>query len=127
MYLEYKHNVNYNTILTNYMNNKIIMMALAVTLIALPLSGSAHAMKISCADNIDLEKFPICNYVTEWNESKKFDEKVLAELTLRVIEINADPESFPQIYQETLDKVNLENPGLQEKSQKLKDWLHDIV
>jgi len=109
------------------MNYKILMLALAVTLIALPFSGSAHAMKISCADDIDLEKFPICNYVTQWNESKKFDEKVLAELTLRVIEINADPESFPQIYQETLDKVNRENPGLQEKSQELKDWLYGII
>lgn len=106
--------------------NTIIVFAFVVMLMTMQLA-TAEAMKISCAEDTDLDEFPICRYVTEWNESEEFDEKVLAELSLRVDEINADPESYPQIHQETINKVNSENPGLQEKCQKLRAWIYDQI
>ena len=84
-------------------------------------------MKISCSDDVDFDEFPLCNYVSEWNESEAFDEKVLEELTIRADEINENPEIFSQIYQETLNKVNQDNPGLEEKSQKLRDWIFEQI
>ncbi len=97
-----------------------------MTFVAFSLND-AYSMKISCADNVDLEEFPICNYISEWNESEKFDEKVLAELTIRADEINENPELFSQIYQETLNKVNRDNSGLEEKSQKLRELIYNQI
>ena len=106
--------------------NTIIIFAFAAILIGMPLA-TVDAMKIRCAENTDLDEFPICRYVTEWNESEEFDRKVLAELSLKVNEINEDPESYPQIYQETIKKVNQENPGLQEKCEKLRAWISEQI
>ena len=33
---------------------------------------SADASYINCPDGVDLTKYPICNYVDQWNESEEF-------------------------------------------------------
>ena len=103
---------------------KIALMALALVFVMFPL-GDAYSTKISCAEDVDLQEYPICKYVSEWNESEEFEEKLLVELTNRVDEINSNPELYLQIYLEALNKVNQENPGLEEKCEKLKDWIFD--
>jgi len=84
-------------------------------------------MKINCADYINFDEYPICNYVTEWNESEKFNELMLTELTLRADEINENPELVSQIYQEAREKVNNENVGLLEWCVNLRDWVYEQI
>ncbi len=105
------------------LNYKLFVLALTVLFMAFQ-STDAYSLRINCDDGMDVQEYPICEYVSEWNESEEFNEKVFAELALRADEINEDPRSASQIYQETLNKVNRDNPGLQEKCQKLKDWVY---
>ncbi len=102
------------------------LLTLVLVLVMFPL-GDAYSAKIHCADDVDLEKYPSCKYVTEWNESEKFNEYVVDELANRADEINENPHLFSQIYQETIDKINRENPGLEEEGQKIKDWIREQI
>jgi len=102
------------------------LLTLAMAFIMFPL-GDAYSAKIHCADDVDLQKYPSCKYVSEWNESEKFNEYVVDELANRADEINENPHLFNQIYQETIDKINRDNPGLEEKCQKIKDWIREQI
>jgi len=108
------------------MNYKLLLLILAMGFVLFPFSNS-YAAKISCAADIDLDKYPICNYVTEWNESEEFNEKLLAELAIHVEQINDNPDEFSQIYQAVVDKINRDYPGLQEKCQKIKDQIYEWI
>ncbi len=92
----------------------------------IPLSN-AYSTKISCSDNIDVSEYPICNYVDEWNESEEFNEKVLAEMTKRVNEINDEPELVYQVYEQSVNIVNQLYPGLQEKCEEIKDRIYEMI
>ena len=107
---------------------KILIGALVLlgAIMLFPISD-VYSTKISCAEDIDLQKYPICNYVTEWNESQEFDEKVLAELTKKVNEINNNTHDIHIFIQEAIDQVNLDYPGLQEKCQKIQDKIYELL
>ena len=85
----------------------------------------AFSFKIHCADDIDLEKYPLCKYEEQWNESEKFNELVVDELKIRTNDMNSEPENFDKIYSDVLNKVNRENPGLYETCQDIKDWINE--
>ena len=87
--------------------------------------GDAHSFKIHCADDIDLEEYPLCQYETEWNESEKFNELVVDGLKERSDEINEDPSSFDRIYSEIQKQVDRDNPGLYERGIEIKNWIYD--
>ena len=87
--------------------------------------GDAYSFKIHCADDIDLEEYPLCQYETEWNESEKFNELVVNGLKERSDEINADPSSFDKIYSEIQTQVDRDNPGLYEKGIEIKNWIYE--
>jgi|APSaa5957512535_1039671.scaffolds.fasta_scaffold20407_1 hypothetical protein len=109
------------------MTSKTIIAGLvALAFVAFPLND-AYSMKASCAEDIDIQEYPICKYISEWNESEEFGDKVYAELVNRADEINANPGTSSQIHQEIRDKINQENPGLEEKCQKLKDWIYEQI
>lgn len=85
----------------------------------------ASAEEINCDENVDMKKYPICMYETEWNESEKFDSKVIDELANHTQEINDDPSRFAEIYTEVYNKVDRENEGLKEKGIALKKWIYE--
>lgn len=87
----------------------------------------ASAFKIHCADNIDLEEYPLCQYVEQWNQSEKFNELVVDELKNRTNDINSDPNSFQKIYSDLLNKINQENPGLYEEGVQIKSWISEQI
>jgi len=92
----------------------------------IPFSAlDVSAEKINCSENVDMKKYPICMYETEWNVSEEFNEKVSEELGNYQQEINDDPDSFGEIYAEVYDKVDSENPGLREKCESLKAWIYE--
>ena len=107
------------------MNYKLLLLVLGACML-FPI-GDVYSAKISCAENIDLEEYPICNYVTEWNESQEFDEKVLLELTKKVNEINDNPKDIRIFVQEAIDQVNLVYPGLEEKCQEIQDKIFELL
>jgi len=107
------------------MNQKLLIFVM-IGFLLIPLSN-AYSTKISCSDNIDVNEYPICNYVDEWNESEEFNEKVLAEMTKRVNEINDEPELAYQVYEQSVDLVNQLYPGLQEKGEETKDRIYEMI
>ena len=84
----------------------------------------AYSFKIHCADNIDLEEYPLCNYEEQWNESEKFNELVVDELKNRTNDMNNEPKNFDKIYSDVLNKVDRENRGLYEKGIEIKNWIN---
>jgi len=111
-------------ILVNTINPKTlsIFSLFLLAFIIFPVDD-AYSFKIHCADNIDLEEYPLCNYEQQWNESEKFNELVVDELKIRTNDVNADYENFDKIYSDILNKINGENPGLYEKGLEIKDWI----
>ena len=102
--------------------SSFVILALVVTL---SLNDNANAMKIECADDIDLQVYTICNYVQEWNDSELYEDKVLEELATHVGHLNS--ENTAQHYKEVREKVEQENPGLKEKSEELREWVLEQV
>ena len=107
---------------TNYKQTGTIVI-MTVLLMILPLNES-YAEKINCAEGIDLIKYPICKYEDKWNQSEQFNEKVVDEMAERANRINADPDMFYQIYLQSIEKVDRENPGLKQTCQIMKDWIY---
>ncbi len=100
----------------------VILMSLSIVVLS---TQDVSAEKIHCSENVDVKKYPICMYETEWNESEKFNEKVIDELSKYTQEINDDPSRFSEIYTEVYNKVDRENEGLQEKGKALKKWIYE--
>lgn len=100
----------------------IITLVIVCTLLTFTVSN-VYSEKIRCAEDIDLQKYPICKYESEWNESEEFNELVVVELTKQEKRINDNPDEFFEIYQKIIDQVNVDNPGLLEKCQEIKDWI----
>ena len=68
-----------------------------VAVIGLSLVPGVSAEKIFCNENISLEDFPICKYQSEWNESEKFNEKLIEALGERRFDlIFWNPPFFPK-------------------------------
>ncbi len=102
--------------------SSLVILALVV---AFSLNDNAHAMKFSCADDIDLQEYPFCKYVKEWNASEEYEDKVLEELATHVGDLNA--ENIAEHYIEAREKVEQENPGLKEECEKLREWVLEQV
>ncbi len=100
-----------------------IVILLSMAVMMFPMSN-VSAEKINCPENIDLEKYPICKYEEQWNESEKFNEKLVEELANHQKQITDDPSKFAEIYQMVHDTVNTEYPGLQDKCNQLKAWIY---
>lgn len=83
--------------------------------------NDAYSFKMHCEPGTDFMKYPICEYEDLWNESERFNELVVDELANRANEINSEPNSFQKIYSDSLEKVNLENPGLFNEGQEIKN------
>ena len=114
-----------------------------VAVIGLSLVPGVSAEKIFCNENINLEDFPICKYQSEWNESEKFNEKLIKALGERQEELNAKiiktsgeesqeelndlsryHDTYREIYREVYKTVEQQNPGLKEQGQQLKAWVY---
>ena len=95
-----------------------------LTFILFPIDD-AYSFKIHCASDVDLEEFPICGYEDLWNQSERFNELVVDELANRANDINADHSLFQNIYSDSLNKINQENPGLYEEGQEIKSWISE--
>lgn len=104
--------------------NKIGLLVVVSVLIALPI---ANAEKINCAEGVDYTKYPICKYQDEWNESELFNEKVSEEMSIRADELNENPELFMTIFQQSIDKVDRENPGLLQSTLDMKEWIYEQI
>jgi len=100
----------------------VILLSMTAMMFSMP---NVSAEKINCPENADLEKYPICKYEEQWNESEEFNEKLIEELAHHQKQINEDPSKFAEIYQMVHDKVNSEHPGLQEKCKQLKAWIYE--
>jgi len=112
------------------MNYKLLLLIFATVgfvLFSVSSNHDAYAFKISCAAYIDVQEYPICNHVTDWNESEEFNDKVLTELANDVEEIKNNPGKASQIHQQVIDKVSKDNPGLQEKCKLIKDWIYELI
>lgn len=123
------------------LNYKLFILILSVAFVAFPLSNNAYATKIDCADDVDLEKYPFCNYVDEWNEAQEWNEKVYDEMVIKAKDIQCAghdeahegehsldcSNSLESILQEITDKVNQDNPGLKEKCEALMKWVYEQV
>ncbi len=110
------------------MRNKVIILSFMILALVVFLSTNdddAYAMKISCADDINLQEFLICKYVKEWNESEEYEEKVLEEIATHVGELNS--KNISQYYKIVREKVEQENPGLKEKCEELRKWVLEQV
>lgn len=108
------------------MQRRLIKTVILMSLSLIAFSAlDASAEKIHCDENVDMEKYPICAYETEWNESEKFNEKVIEELATHQQEINEDPDRFAEIYIDVYNKVDQENEGLKEKGEDLKKWIYE--
>ncbi len=109
------------------MKNWLIMSSLVILalVVAFSLNDNAYAMKFSCADDIDLQEYPFCKYVKEWNASEEYEDKVLEELATHVGHLNA--ENIAEHYIEVREKVEQENPGLKEKCEELREWVLEQV
>ncbi len=102
--------------------SSFVILALVVTF---SLNDNAYAMKFECAADIDLQEYPFCKYVKEWNASEEYEDKVLEELATHVGHLNA--ENIAQYYKEVREKVEQENPGLKEKCEELREWVLEQV
>jgi len=91
-------------------------------MLVFPLNA-AFAEMIRCAPNVDLEQYPICEYEEQWNASERINQLIVDELANRQNDINDNPELFYDIVQESIEKVERENPGLAEASQATKAWI----
>ena len=100
----------------------VILLSMAMMMFFIP---HVSAEKINCPENADIEKYPICKYEQEWNESEKFNEKLIEELANHQKQINKDPSKFAEIYQMVYDTVNSQYPGLQESCDQLKAWIYE--
>ncbi len=109
------------------MKNWLIMSSLVILalVVAFSLNDNAYAMKFSCADDIDLQEYPICKYVKEWNASEEYEDKVLEELATHVGHLDAS--NVAEHYIEVREKVEQENPGLKEKCEELREWVLEQV
>lgn len=84
----------------------------------------AYSEQIKCAENIDYTKYPICKYQNEWNESESFNMKVSEEMAIHSDQINENPDLFLMIYQQSIDTVDKENPGLLQQTLDMKAWIY---
>jgi len=92
---------------------------------SLNFSHSSFSPGFSCADDIDLQEYPFCKYVKEWNASEEYEDKVLEELATHVGHLDAS--NVAEHYIEVREKVEQENPGLKEKCEELREWVLEQV
>ena len=102
--------------------SSFVILALVVTF---SLNDNAYAMKFECAADIDLQEYPFCKYVKEWNASEEYEDKVLEELATHVGHLDAG--NVAEHYIEVREKVEQENPGLKEKCEELREWVLEQV
>jgi len=118
-------------------NKIIIFSAISVILLMVLVPMDADAMYMNCREDVDLEKFPICNYVEKWNAAQEFGALVNTEVRLRVDEILKEDYYSPssvnqakilQIYPEARDKINAENIVVDENGKyiTLEKWCSDM-
>jgi len=107
----------------------ITLSIFAVFWIALLLfpADDVYSFTIDCSPDVDIEKFPICEYEDLWNQSEQFNELLVDELGNRANDINSDPENFQNIYSDSWAKVNRENPGMYEEGEEIKNWIHEQI
>jgi len=102
----------------------IALFSVALMMLSMPY---AFAEKIKCAENVDLEKYPICKYEEQWNKAQEFNEKLINELNSHYEEINDNPSDYFGIHQKLVDKVEKDNPGLKEECQRVKQWIYSKI
>ena len=87
--------------------------------------ADTYSFTINCAPDVDIEEFPICEYENLWNQSERFNELLVDELSNRANDINAEPENFSKTYTDSFEKINRENPGLYEEGEEIKNWISE--
>lgn len=114
-------------------NYKFLLLLLVVTFIVFQIN-EAYSWKVNCSEEVaNSGDYPICDYVTEWNDSQKFDDLVYDEILLRADEVheaNGDGEKlrvWQQINQESIDKVSEEYPGLEKWCNDLREWVYEKI